>query len=100
MLRDWCQRKADPRRPPARPVPGSADPIPDGMETAELRCRLDHAPEAGETVTLCNAQRWPIACLRVAEVLELPQPGAEWAALAVEPWSDADLLRDGVMRAE
>ena len=31
-----------------------------GMGTAELRCRLDHAIEAGEPVTLCNAELWPV----------------------------------------
>ena len=93
MLRDWCQRKAAPDHP--APLPGTGDPIPDGLETADLRCRLDHAPKAGDTVTLCDPERWPLARLRVAEGIEPPQPGAEWAAVAVEPWSDADLLRDG-----
>ena len=94
MLRDWCQREADPAVP-AHPIPGTGDPIPDGMETTKLRCRLDHTPAPGEMVTLCNAELWPMACLRVAEVLEPPSTGAEWAAFAVEPLSDDDLLRDG-----
>ena len=60
----------------------------------ELRCRLDHAPAVGETATLCNAEQWPVLRLRVAEVPEPPRAGAEWAAMAVEPWNEDDLLSD------
>ena len=99
MLRDWCERRADPDSKQPSPVPDTADPVPDGMRTANLRCRLDRPPSVGDTVTLCDASgHWRVLRLRVTAVLEPSEPGAEWAAVAVEPWGKDELVSDEAER--